>query len=135
MITTRKDFISTLASKGITLNGQGTWTDKVNATPIVLGSVGDTGGEPGNGSDSSDKVKDSSTKACLINEQERCKQLLCNVLIQACDISTGLREFSISEKWTRMLFEEFFIQGDLEKEMGLDVSMMCDREKTRIAEA
>ena len=32
-----------------------------------------------------------------------------------------------------MLFEEFFDQGDLEKQEGLPVSMLCDRETTNIA--
>ena len=32
-----------------------------------------------------------------------------------------------------MLFEEFFLQGDLEKEKSLPVSFLCDRETTNVA--
>lgn len=32
-----------------------------------------------------------------------------------------------------MLFDEFFQQGDLEREKGLPISMLCDREKTGVA--
>jgi len=31
------------------------------------------------------------------------------------------------------LFEEFFQQGDLEKDQGLQISMLCDRETTNVA--
>lgn len=35
-------------------------------------------------------------------------------------------------KWTYLLFEEFFEQGDMEKEAGLPVSMLCDRDNTNV---
>lgn len=32
------------------------------------------------------------------------------------------------------MFEEFFIQGDLEKQFGLPVSFLCDRDKTFVVQ-
>jgi 3'5'-cyclic nucleotide phosphodiesterase len=37
--------------------------------------------------------------------------------------------------WTRAVYDEFFKQGDSEKEMGLDVSPLCDRDTVAIAES
>ena len=34
-----------------------------------------------------------------------------------------------------MLFEEFFAQGDLEKQIDLPISMLCDRSTTNVAGA
>ena len=34
--------------------------------------------------------------------------------------------------WLRLLFDEFFNQGDLEQESGLKVSFLCDRTNTSI---
>jgi len=64
---------------------------------------------------------------------EKTKQLVCSTVLHACDISTNLREFQTSLTWTDLLFQEFFHQGDMEKQQGLEVSMMCDRETTKIA--
>lgn len=39
------------------------------------------------------------------------------------------------KKWTYLLFDEFFDQGDLEKEKGLPISMLCDRDNTNVAQS
>ena len=39
----------------------------------------------------------------------------------------------MSVKWADLLFKEYFAQGDLEKEKGLDISFLCDRKTTNIA--
>lgn len=64
---------------------------------------------------------------------EYSKQLVSNGLIHACDISTSLREFDLSTVWADLLFEEFFNQGDCEKAQGIEVSMLCDRNTTKVA--
>ena len=56
------------------------------------------------------------------------KQLLSNVILHSCDISTSLRDFDVSQQWADLLF-----QGDKEKEMGLEISFLCDRTTTNIA--
>mmetsp|Transcript_5976 Transcript_5976/g.7645 ORF Transcript_5976/g.7645 Transcript_5976/m.7645 type:complete len:85 (-) Transcript_5976:246-500(-) len=49
--------------------------------------------------------------------------------MHGCDISQGCRSFDVCKEWTYLLFEEFFHQGDLEKQNDLPVSFLCDREK------
>ena len=49
------------------------------------------------------------------------------LLAHASDVSQSTRNFDTVKKWTYLLFEEFFDQGDIEKEEGLPVSFLCDR--------
>ena len=53
--------------------------------------------------------------------------------LHACDLSTPTRNFDTLKKWTYLLFEEFFEQGDVEKNAGMPASFLCDRETTVIA--
>ena len=39
------------------------------------------------------------------------------------------------KEWTYLLFEEFFVQGDNEKQQQLPISMLCDRETTNVAKS
>ena len=58
------------------------------------------------------------------------KQTLIEFIVHSADVSTQTRTFKIAVNWTILLFEEFFNQGDIEKEKGLPVSFLCDRETT-----
>ena len=55
------------------------------------------------------------------------------MLFHLCDISNAAKPFEICQKWTDLLFVEFFHQGDLEKQNNLTVSMFMDRRTTNIA--
>ena len=55
--------------------------------------------------------------------------------MHAADVSTQTRTFDIAVEWTKLLFEEFFNQGDIEKEKGLPISFLCDRETTQIPQS
>lgn len=81
-----------------------------------------------NGHNTGSLIDTSSPKAI-----EQGKQLVSNAILHACDISTSLREFDVSAQWADLLFAEFFNQGDTEKALNLEVSMLCDRETTKIA--
>ena len=63
------------------------------------------------------------------------QQCVLNVIIHASDISNPAKPDKISNEWTKRVYEEFFIQGDLEKKKGLTVSMFCDRDTTNINKA
>ena len=52
--------------------------------------------------------------------------------IKSADISHTGKTFEIHKQWCKLLIEEFFSQGDKEKELGLPVSMYCDRKTTDI---
>jgi len=53
--------------------------------------------------------------------------------LHAADVSQQVREFDVVKQWTYLLFDEFFDQGDMEKEQGLSVSFLCDRVTTNVA--
>jgi hypothetical protein len=60
------------------------------------------------------------------------KQEILNYTLHAADLSHNVKVFPITEKWTSLLMEEFFLQGDLEKSQNLPISFNCDRENTNI---
>lgn len=63
-------------------------------------------------------------------------KLLCMGLgIHLADISNPTKPWELTLEWTELLFEEFFKQGDKEREMGLKISDLMDRTTTNIAKA
>lgn len=60
------------------------------------------------------------------------QQDMMNFIIHLADISHNTKEWSISKTWTDCLYEEFFRQGDKEKNSNLPTSMFCDRKSTNI---
>ena len=52
------------------------------------------------------------------------------MLLHACDISNPCKPWAQSVRWGRMCVDEFFAQGDAERDHGLPVSPMCDRNDT-----
>lgn len=53
-------------------------------------------------------------------------------LVHAADVGNPARPFDICKIWAFKIISEFFAQGDKEKEMGLDITMMCDRNTTNV---
>ncbi|CAM9959431.1 unnamed protein product [Ectocarpus fasciculatus] len=70
----------------------------------------------------------------LVNEG-RSKTYACamKVCIKSADISHPARVMDLHLRWTRDVIEEFFLQGDEEKSLGLEPSPLCDRHNTDIA--
>lgn len=58
-----------------------------------------------------------------------------SLLLHCADISHPSKKWSLHERWTNLLVEEFFAQGDKEKELGLPFSPLCDRTNTPIAQS
>lgn len=60
-----------------------------------------------------------------LNSRER--QMLCQIVLHAADISNALRPWPICERWSDLVCEEFFRQGDEERKHGLPLSPNMDR--------
>lgn len=57
------------------------------------------------------------------------------MVLHCADISHPAKEWDLHYRWTSQLLEEFFLQGDMEKKLGLPFSPLCDRNNTLIAES
>ncbi|GFV20295.1 cAMP-specific 3',5'-cyclic phosphodiesterase 4D [Trichonephila clavipes] len=66
----------------------------------------------------------------LDNYTERI-QVLQN-MIHCADLSNPTKPLEIYRTWVELIMEEFFEQGDREREEGLDISPMCDRHNATI---
>ncbi|KAG7162109.1 Calcium/calmodulin-dependent 3',5'-cyclic nucleotide phosphodiesterase 1-like 1 [Homarus americanus] len=58
-----------------------------------------------------------------------------SLVLHCCDISHPSKSWDLHERWTKQLLEEFFRQGDKERELGLPYSPLCDRNNTLVAES
>ena len=63
---------------------------------------------------------------------EETRVLLASFVLHVADISNPGREWETCERWAGLVMHEFFSQGDLEKKLGLPVSMNCDRDKVLV---
>ena len=55
--------------------------------------------------------------------------LLMELAIKMSDVANGARATSLYSKWSSMVFNEFYKQGDMEKEAGQPISAFMDREE------
>jgi len=63
------------------------------------------------------------------------KLMMFRSIVHAADICNSARPFEMAKFWAESLFCEFFGQGDQEKALGLEISMMCDRQKYNFAQS
>jgi len=66
------------------------------------------------------------------NEEQ---QSLLDFMIHLADLAHNTKLFDISLKWVELLSEEFWRQGDLEKEKNLPVSFLCNRNVVNIPQS
>lgn len=55
------------------------------------------------------------------------QQEILDFLISFCDTSHSCKSFEVTFNWTTRLMNEFWHQGDVEKELEIPVSFLCDR--------
>ena len=60
--------------------------------------------------------------------------LIAKILLHCADISNPTRTWEVTQYWQYLVVEEFFSQGDSEKENGWDISANMDRDNTKIEE-
>jgi len=65
-------------------------------------------------------------KEKLSNED---KDFLMRAILHMADISNPLRPFDNAKQWAIRIQQEFFNQGDIMREMKLEISQGCDRYK------
>ncbi|XP_024943718.1 cAMP-specific 3',5'-cyclic phosphodiesterase isoform X2 [Cephus cinctus] len=53
-------------------------------------------------------------------------------LVHCADLSNPTKPLPLYRKWVSLLMEEFFLQGDREREQNMDISPMCDRHSATI---
>lgn len=56
------------------------------------------------------------------------KALMRRLLLHAADISNPVKPFNICKAWAHLVLDEFFAQGDAEKNVGIPVQMLNDRD-------
>jgi len=71
------------------------------------------------------KFKNMSDSLNMAEEADR--HLCLSVCLKCADVAHGAKELSLHKKWSRRILEEFFFQGDKEREHGLPVTPMCNR--------
>eukprot|EP00929_Paragymnodinium_shiwhaense_P032348 TRINITY_DN17942_c0_g3_i1.p1 TRINITY_DN17942_c0_g3~~TRINITY_DN17942_c0_g3_i1.p1 ORF type:complete len:613 (+),score=142.42 TRINITY_DN17942_c0_g3_i1:134-1972(+) len=57
------------------------------------------------------------------------------LLLHAADISNQAKPMHMASAWTARCLNEFFSQGDMERQLGVPVSPLCDRDATEIPES
>ena len=62
-------------------------------------------------------------------------QDILSLIIHLADLAHNSKSSEISFKWSIMLYDEFFTQGDIEKSLNKSISFLCDRETTNIAKS
>mmetsp|Transcript_88117 Transcript_88117/g.247825 ORF Transcript_88117/g.247825 Transcript_88117/m.247825 type:complete len:1231 (+) Transcript_88117:2-3694(+) len=62
-----------------------------------------------------------------------CRRLLRTYCLHFCDIAFPMKTWVVCKHWADLLMEEFFVQGDLEKQLSIAVQPLRDREKVNMA--
>mmetsp|Transcript_21073 Transcript_21073/g.49026 ORF Transcript_21073/g.49026 Transcript_21073/m.49026 type:complete len:977 (+) Transcript_21073:86-3016(+) len=73
--------------------------------------------------------EDPSQLSALLHEDASCRLKVLSGLLHTADISNPMKPWAICEHLADLCLEEFFAQGDREKELGIPVQMLNDREK------
>ena len=75
----------------------------------------------------------SGAKQMQINLDSRAtREAMLKMIIKFCDISNPSKEWTIYNKWTDFICEEFYQQGDEERLMSLPISNYMDRQRPNV---
>ena len=53
-------------------------------------------------------------------------------MVHCADLSNPTKPLDLYRRWVDLIMEEFFRQGDLERESNLDIGPLCDRHNVTI---
>ncbi|KAL8625632.1 hypothetical protein ACOMHN_043907 [Nucella lapillus] len=61
------------------------------------------------------------------------RHFVLQIALKCADICNPCRNWYLSERWSRQVCEEFFRQGDMERQIGIEVAPVCDRHRQTVA--
>jgi len=67
-----------------------------------------------------------------VPKNNEAQQMILSLVVHTADLSNPAKMNPVFKKWTDIVYTEFFAQGDKEKEIGMTISMLCDRKSTNI---
>uniref|UniRef100_A0A3Q2ZX90 Phosphodiesterase n=1 Tax=Kryptolebias marmoratus TaxID=37003 RepID=A0A3Q2ZX90_KRYMA len=70
--------------------------------------------------------KVTSSGVLLLDNYTDRMQVLCN-MVHCADLSNPTKPLDLYRQWTDRIMDEFFHQGDRERERGMEISPMCDK--------
>lgn len=72
--------------------------------------------------------------ACSLKKLENLEQKIdiLKISIKSADVGHAAKTRDLHKKWSYLIIEEFFTQGDIEKTRNQPISMYCDRNNTDI---
>lgn len=73
-------------------------------------------------------------KILLLDNQEDKMQVL-QTLVHCADLGNPAKHITLFRQWVDRIMREFFHQGDLERDQGLDISPMCNRDMISVEKA
>ncbi|KAJ3322479.1 tRNA N6-adenosine threonylcarbamoyltransferase [Boothiomyces sp. JEL0866] len=79
------------------------------------------------------KFKGKVTSSSLKLEDDADRHLVMEMVVKLGDLGNPVKTFERAKRWTNLVMEEFFRQGDREKAQGLPVSKFMDRKDTNIS--
>ncbi|KAJ4460714.1 putative cAMP-specific phosphodiesterase [Paratrimastix pyriformis] len=79
--------------------------------------------------DSDQAVAEAMGNCLLPSEVRQLRHLVLVVAIKAADVSNPARPWHLASMWSDQVMEEFYLQGDLEEQMGLPRSKNMDRSR------
>jgi hypothetical protein len=74
-------------------------------------------------------VFDNLRPGSVVNESQQNAQTTLNALLHFADISNSTKPWELCRRWADMVLDEFFAQGDKERELGMPVQFLNDRTK------
>lgn len=78
------------------------------------------------------KFRDLQTTNTLDMRRAEHRHFILQISLKCADISNPCRPWDISKKWSQKVCEEFFRQGDYERQLNLPVTSLCDRYSTSV---
>lgn len=61
------------------------------------------------------------------------RQFILQIALKCADISNPTRPWDISKQWSYKVCDEFFRQGEYERQLNLPITSICDRQSTSVA--